>query len=447
MSRRKPNHQLSALLAEAGWSAADLARAVNGLGAAQGLRLRYGRTAVCHWLAGAHPRGIVPQLAAQALSQRSRRLITAEDTGLVRPGSTHVPPPSLTEGGDPVRRLNTLARGDADPAHRACLTRSGYILSSVSTPRWPERVPEQRTASGHRARAADVQTLEEMTRTFAGLCNRFGGAHARTALATYLADHATPLASAPAPPSLRRDILVESARLTHLLANMTMDAGHQGLAQRYYHTALSLFHRAGDRTGYAVTLRAMSAQALHLGHAHHASELADAAVESAGRSASAAARSYLLAQRAVTNAANGERRRALADLVEAESEHSRSSSPPGPFSAYPQPGLDYQRAQTLDALGQAHEALTALREAVQLRAPSERRLYVLTLARLIDCLLNTGHLEEACIHCHALLDHAPQLRSARADRALIHLTTRLRGFPRQRQASAVLERTYELLHR
>ncbi|MFI6638859.1 hypothetical protein [Streptomyces sp. NPDC050504] len=451
MSRHDPNHRLAALLKEADWSAADLARAVNSLGAAQGLDLHYRRTAVAHWLAGSHPQGAVPHLAAQALSQRIRRLVPVEDTGLTPAVREQLlPRPTPFQEADPVLRLNTLARDDADPARRGFLARTAYTLTAVALPGLPARIPaqwagtEQRTGAEQRVHSADIQVLKDMTQTFATLCDRYGGAHARTALAAYLADDATSIASAPAPPVLHRQILVQCAQLTHLLANMTTDAGHQGLAQQYYRAALSLALNADDHTSYAVTLRAMSSQALRLGHAHHAHGLARAAADAAGPDATPATRAFLLAQRALTSAADGDRRGALADLAAAEQEHGRATSPPGPFSAYPQAGLEYQHAQTLYALGDRRGGLAALRDAARHRPSSRRRLYVLTQASLADRLLDAGHLEEACVHLHSLLDHSSQLRSARADKALAHLSHRLRSFPRQRQAAEALERTREL---
>ncbi|MDG4864509.1 hypothetical protein P8605_40825, partial [Streptomyces sp. T-3] len=103
-----------------------------------------------------------------------------------------------------------------------------------------------------------------MTRTFASLADAHGGAHARTALAAYLADDVAKTLSAPATGALRAELLTGGAQLTHLLASMTSDAGQQGLAQRHYRAALGLAHEAGDRSTYAITLRAMSAEALRL---------------------------------------------------------------------------------------------------------------------------------------------------------------------------------------
>ncbi|RSN58136.1 hypothetical protein DMH12_11315 [Streptomyces sp. WAC 04229] len=72
--------------------------------------------------------------------------------------------------------------------------------------------------------------------------------------------------------------LTAVAQLTHLLAVMTADAGHQGLAQTYFGTCLGLAHAAGDRLTCAIVLRAMSTQAANLGHIRQAADLATPAV-------------------------------------------------------------------------------------------------------------------------------------------------------------------------
>ena len=54
---RTPNRQLAALIAEAGFSHAGLARRVDQLGLEHGLDLRYDKTSVTRWLRGQRPRG------------------------------------------------------------------------------------------------------------------------------------------------------------------------------------------------------------------------------------------------------------------------------------------------------------------------------------------------------------------------------------------------------
>src|SRR5206468_3680310 len=60
--QRTPNRRLAALIAEAGFSNAGLARRVDQLGLEHGLDLRYDKTSVTRWLRGQQPRGTTPAL-------------------------------------------------------------------------------------------------------------------------------------------------------------------------------------------------------------------------------------------------------------------------------------------------------------------------------------------------------------------------------------------------
>lgn len=444
MARRQPNRRLAVLLKESHWSPAELAREVNHLGRAQGLTLRYDRTSVAHWLTGSRPRPPIPDLVASAFTRRTERLVTTEETGLAQPGHTTDDPLLQAHVGqdDVVDQLTTLSRADADPARRPPLIGSAYSLTANASPGWqPEPsglVPSR--ATGTQVTPEEITALREMSTVFAGLMERRGGAHARSALATYLTDDTSRLLVSPAPASLRRQLFTSTAELTHLLARMTMDAGYPSLAQRYFIAALSLGRQAEDQRIYAVTLRAMSLQAMRLGFHQKAWQLADTAVDTAGPSADPATLAFLLSQRAVTHAHARHRQQAFDDLVAAEKQHDRASSPPGPFSTYPRPGLDYQRAQTLLALGDKAGAVEALISSAAARSGDRHRSRALTHARLAATLLPLGRLEECCLHWHAFLDHYPSLNLAPAEQALRHLRESLRGFRREPHAASVLRR-------
>ncbi|MFE0423278.1 hypothetical protein [Streptomyces sp. NPDC058953] len=249
-----------------------------------------------------------------------------------------------------------------------------------------------------------------MARVFAVLTDRHGGAHARTALVTCLVDDAACVLTAPARPALRRELLTLTAQLTHMLANMTADTGHAGLAQRYYSVALTLAGQAHDRRQYAVTLRAMSLQALTLGHPGTAHGLTSIALEIAGPDTNPAVRAFVLSQHALTHAYQRQRRPAHATLIAAEASLDRvEGGSRGPFATYPRPGLDYQRARTLATLGDWPGA------------PAEPHLRL-------------GHLEMACHHWHIFLDDYPRIQSHRADRALSLLLHGVGAFPSQPDA-------------
>ncbi|MGW5353717.1 regulator [Streptomyces sp. NPDC004031] len=76
------NARLAALIAEAGFSHAGLARRVDRLGQEHGLDLRYDKTSVTRWLRGQQPRGTTPALIAEVFTQRLGRRLSAQDLGL-----------------------------------------------------------------------------------------------------------------------------------------------------------------------------------------------------------------------------------------------------------------------------------------------------------------------------------------------------------------------------
>ncbi|MFD5426404.1 regulator [Streptomyces sp. NPDC127084] len=80
--QRTPNRQLAALIEEAGFSNAGLARRVDQLGLEHGLDLRYDKTSVTRWLRGQQPRGTTPALIAEVFTRRLGRRLSAQDLGL-----------------------------------------------------------------------------------------------------------------------------------------------------------------------------------------------------------------------------------------------------------------------------------------------------------------------------------------------------------------------------
>ena len=80
--QRIPNRQLAALISEAGFSHAGLARRVDQLGLEHGLDLRYDKTSVTRWLRGQQPRGTTPALIAEVFTRRLGRRLSAQDLGL-----------------------------------------------------------------------------------------------------------------------------------------------------------------------------------------------------------------------------------------------------------------------------------------------------------------------------------------------------------------------------
>lgn len=135
MPNRCRNLHLGALLTEAAWTSASLARAVNALGAQQGLSLTYDRTSVAHWLSGARPRRPVPDLVADALTGRLGRLVTPDETGLTKPFPA-LPPDAPASTASGLQYLIHLWQTDADLGTQAQITKSPYTLTVLNLPPW-----------------------------------------------------------------------------------------------------------------------------------------------------------------------------------------------------------------------------------------------------------------------------------------------------------------------
>lgn len=485
--RRVANAWLGELLAEAGWSGAELARAVNALGTLHGLALRYDRTAVAHWLSGTRPRRPVPELIAAALTERCGRLVTVAEAGLgagstgpgVRPGPGEA---QAVAGGEGLLRLALQARADGDPHSRPPLLRSPYQPVPVPAAVWdpdpdpaPAPAPAEGGAGGPGARgrgagtrtgagtgvglpelaarrhlAAHAEQLRALAASFSGLYLTHGGVHTRAALAAWLAQDAGAFAArhtdGPGPSVSGREVAGPGcgvadvwrgyAQLAHLLAEMTADAGYHGLAQEYHGIALGLARQAGDRRMYAITLRAMSAHAGRLGQAAHAVRLARTAVETAPADGEPGTLAFLLVQRAAAHAHTGQRAAAAADLAAADRLHGRHAlkPPDGPFDSYARADLDFARARTHLALGEFPAAADALERSLRGRAAGQHRATALTHAALAETLLRLGHLTRACEHWRAFLTAAPAVQSRAVREALGRLLRDLTPYRRMREA-------------
>ncbi|MGP3975616.1 hypothetical protein ACTWQF_16720 [Streptomyces sp. 8N114] len=460
MGPRRPNRQLAALLAESGWSAGELARAVNALGTKYGLRLRYDRTAVAHWLEGSRPRPPVPGLVAQVFGRRLGRAVHIGETGLESATAAGTSTAAVLRTGDLVERLSALCDADADPARRLALNREMFTAVDSRLPAWPPATgPQTDRPVGTRPRTDRPRTdrpvgtaqggtpyadarLADMVTVFADLAEKYGGAHARSALGAYIADDVTPrLVPSPDGEAADPTVLTGSACLMHLLGMMAADAGLPNLGYHCYRSALDLAHRADERNIYAITLRTMAVLALRLDDMARARQWSQTALEVAADTATSHVRCYLHAGRAVVRAADGERRAALADLLAAERSHEAEADagagPLGLFTRYPPAGFRYQRGEVLLSLGDRAEAVAAFRESLAVRPPAHHIALVLTHAQLAETLLALGELEAALDQCRQLFVHYPHTASRRTTAALTTVRRSLAPYRRHPEAREV----------
>ncbi|MFF4503698.1 hypothetical protein [Streptomyces sp. NPDC001401] len=441
-SPRIPNQVLRALLAEAGWSGAQLAREVNSLGIAQGTPFHYDRTSVAHWLSGSCPRPPVPSLVAEALSRRLGRVVRTEDTGLMvsePPGYVPEVSPAEESAVEYLRRVlpTTDQRGHTQLG--------AYSLAALAAPGWQAEAEHPSEAGEGIRTGVDVphtESARELLSVFARSDAAFGSGAIREPLRQYLSATVLPLLESEMRPAVRRELFTVAARLAYLCAFAHFDMNHQAAAQSFYLSSIRLAREAGDRVGYALGMRGLSVQAHALGHLTQAHHLAEQAVRIGASHAPPHQRAFLLGQLALSQAARGDAHHARS-FAAAERCLERASSGATPVGAFHPGSLAYQQAAASTARGDHRTALRALELSLRHRPAEERRSQALCLAECAETQLTIGHLEQACATWHEFLDLYPSLASARADDRLRTLIARTRPNSANPVAGALLGRALE----
>ncbi len=450
-AQRTPNRQLAALIAEAGFSNAGLARRVDQLGLEHGLDLRYDKTSVTRWLRGQQPRGTTPALIAEVFTRRLGRRLTAQDLGLdacapVYAGLEFAATPE--EAVDIVGGLWRKDSGSHAELRKIAFTSAGLVVPSrdwligrpdekvaraepVRVPaqgRGPVRpvTPAELTARRRRGRPrarvpgdrGDISALRSVGELFRTLDDAYGGGHARQALVRYLEHECEPMLRGTYGEQLGRRLFAAAADLTRLAGWTSYDIAAHGLAQRYFVQALRLAQAAGDRAYGAYVLVTMSRQAVYLGHGREAVQLARVAQQGAGGSVPPAVQALLHAAEAARgHGVLGEVRACTAALVRAE----RALDAARPGDEVPHWARFFDEAQLADEFGHCHRDLQQFRAAaqhaersLQLRGPGYARSRLFCRVVLATARLGLGELDQACQLAAEAAAQAAEMRSVRA---------------------------------
>ncbi|MFF2651889.1 regulator [Streptomyces sp. NPDC058045] len=470
--QRTPNRRLAALIAEAGFSNAGLARRVDQLGQEHGLDLRYDKTSVTRWLRGQQPRGTTPALIAEVFTRRLGRRLSAQDLGLdacapVYAGLEFAASPQ--EAVDIVGGLWRKDSGSHTELRKIAFTPAGLVVPSrdwligraddrvarpedptalgrairqdrplVRVPEHPAdrdgrpandpgRVPEQRSGAeagrsaaermpGQRVTPGDIAALRSVGELFRALDHAYGGGHARQALVRYLEHEAEPMLRGTYGEQTGRRLFGATAELTRLAGWTSYDIAAHGLAQRYFVQALRLSQAAGDRVYGAYVLVTMARQAVHLGHGREAVQLARVAQQGAGPGAPPVVQAMLFAVEARGHGVLGDLRSCTQALLRAEQalEAARGAEEPPHWARY------FDDAQLADEFGHCHRDLQQYRTAAQhaerslrLRAPGFARSRVFCKLVLASSKLGLGELDHACRIGAEAAKQAADMRSAR----------------------------------
>ncbi|MEV5984028.1 regulator [Streptomyces sp. NPDC052051] len=443
-AQRPPNRQLAALIAEAGFSNAGLARRVDQLGLEHGLDLRYDKTSVTRWLRGQQPRGTTPALIAEVFTRRLGRRLTAQDLGLdacapVYAGLEFAATPE--EAVDIVSGLWRKDSGSHAELRKIAFTAAGLVVpsrdwligradesvarSEATASRVPAQgrplVPRQRSQSergpGQKVTGGDIAALRSVAELFRALDHAYGGGHARQALVRYLEHEAEPMLRGTYGEQTGRRLFAAAADLTRLAGWTSYDIAAHGLAQRYFVQALRLAQAAGDRTYGAYVLVTMSRQAVYLGHGREAVQLARVAQQGTGTSAPPVVQALQHAVEARGHGVLGEVRSCTASLVRAE----RALESARPGDDVPHWAKFFDEAQLADEFAHCHRDLQQYRAAVQhaerslrLRAPGYARSRLFCRVVLASARLGLGELDQACQLAAEAAGQAAEMRSVRA---------------------------------
>ncbi|NGO80844.1 regulator [Streptomyces sp. YC504] len=441
--QRTPNRQLAALIAEAGFSNAGLARRVDQLGLEHGLDLRYDKTSVTRWLRGQQPRGTTPALIAEVFTRRLGRRLTAQDLGLdacapVYAGLEFAATPE--EAVDIVSGLWRKDSGSHTELRKIAFTPAGLVVPSrdwligradervgrgEAQARVPAQgrpgVPRQRQQTergpGQKVTGGDIAALRSVGELFRALDHAYGGGHARQALVRYLEHEAEPMLRGTYSEAAGRRLFAAAADLTRLAGWTSYDIAAHGLAQRYFVQALRLSQAAGDRAYGSYVLVTMSRQAVYLGHGREAVQLARVAQQGIGSSAPPVVQALLHSVEARGHGVLGDVRACTASLVRAE----RALDGARPGDEVPYWARFFDEAQLADEFGHCHRDLQQFRasaqnaeRSLQLRAPGFARSRLFCRVVLATARLGLGELDQACALGAEAAQQASEMRSARA---------------------------------
>jgi predicted XRE-type DNA-binding protein len=286
--------------------------------------------------------------------------------------------------------------------------------------RWlvdPGRNPSSDLSAGPLIGMADVERFRATVEMFVQLDNRFGGGHARAALAQYLSTDAGRLLRGRYSETIGRALYSSVAEATLLAAWMSYDSmPTSALAQRYFIQALALAQAGDDRLLGASILDAMSHQATYLGRFGEAANLARAAKAGTQGIATPTLVSHFHAMEARALARMGDATgcdHALAEAVR-EFERRTPENDPAWIQYFDEFELSAEFGHCLRDLGRPTEAAQyASRGVTAVDETTLGRSDFFAMIVLADAYVAAGEVEQACGVALKALTAGEQIRSAR----------------------------------
>lgn len=432
---REPNTLLDALIEEAGMSRAGLADRINKAAATGANPTHYDHTAVGRWLAGQRPRGTVPSLLCQVLSDAVGRPLTLDDIGM---GLGHGDPG--VELAQFIHRAPALWRSDQQ--NRATILDSPIVTGLPAiAPVWEwENPPEDTDVSRRgtpRIGQGELDLIQGARDRYEQMYRQVGGVATRARVVRFLDQYAAAVLRGSYGDRLGRQVHRSVGALVAIAGICAYDADYQGLSQRYFQQALRLAKASGDRAfgGYVIAL--LTNQALFLCDYRQAVAFAEAALRSAGADLTPALSADLHAMQAKAFGRMHQRPEARNAMHRAEhaAEQIGAREEP-PETGYVQPGLvDTHLAETLLSLGDLPTAHDYARQAADIA--THPRGQVNRLVTVTRVAVAEGDLDHAAETTHTMLDLARGMESVRLSRRFKAIANSLRDQPTRPAREAV----------
>ncbi len=451
---REPNPQLQALIEEAGFSHKGLARRVNDLGRAKGIPgLSYDHSSVIRWLKGEHPRGPVPALIAEIFSMSLGRKITARELGL--PDIKKLPDLGLRfspSWHDTIEIITALWSSDLERRQfiiGSVFSAGAYATSAIrwlTAPAGPISLPAR---PARRIGQVDIEAVREVTRTFLRLDNLFGGGRARPTVVRYLHDEVAPLLrEGQYCEPVGRELFAAAAELTRLAGWMAYDLEQHGLAQRYLIQALRLAREADDHALGGEILAGMSHQAVYIGRADDALDLARAAHGSAIKAGVPALAAESLIMQAHALAVNKEAADSAKALNAAEQafEQSKAEDTPTWLQYFDEAYMAAKFGHCFKELGEGAKAEQFARRSLNM-VDGYIRGRAFNVVLLANAYLQQQDLDQACAVGNQALDVGAGLESVRTIRYIRDLRRRMIKVGHVPVVAEFQARAHELLPR
>ena len=426
-----PNGRLAAALAEAGFSAAGLARRIQDFATATGKPApRADHTSVARWLAGQRPRAATGTLIAAVFTQALGRRVTEQDLGFAP--APPDPDAALTYHPDLAAALSASTDLYGSDVHRrrflatAAVATTAFAVPAIRYLTAPD-APAPTRAAGRRVGMEQVAAVREVTGTFRRLDNQLGGGYGRTAIVAYLRDEATPLLKHGTFTAAVGAALFSAVSELMLLAGwMAYDLEQHPVAQRYLIQSLRMAQEAGDRALGAEILNGMSHQAAYLGQGADAVDMARAAGHVAQRAGQPVLLAESCASEAHGHALAAAPRSAAAALLAAEDALAGADRAQSPdwLSFFDEPYLHARTGRVLLDAGDPKAAAKAMAASLSMQ-PGFNRGRAFNLAVLSQAQVCAGELEAGCATAAQAVEKAAPISSRRAVRELSALARSL----------------------